>query len=216
MRRNPFPDPFQLKIDLFDRWAPWYDTVIPSVFYRAIHQRLLASIQLPPAAKVLDLGCGTGQLLNRLAGVYPDLQGFGLDLSPEMIRQARRKILHRPRLIFVQGRSDRIPFAAAEFDAVFCTISFLHYPDPLAVLREVRRVLKPQGRFYLADFAVAPSGFGFRTVRSLAGGVKFYNESERDRLGQQAGLVVSHAYLLGPVLLSIFTKPHQDATERVT
>lgn len=78
------------KRQLFDRWAPLYDLLFPSVFYQAIHQRLLDYVDLPQQAHVLDIGCGTGRLLNRLATKYSDLQGTGLDFSAEMLRQARR------------------------------------------------------------------------------------------------------------------------------
>ena len=59
----------------FDRWAPSYDWLFPSVVYQAIHQRLLEYIDLPASANVLDLGCGTGKLLHRLAVNFPTLQG---------------------------------------------------------------------------------------------------------------------------------------------
>ena len=42
----------------FDRWAPHYDILLPSVFYQAVHMRLLDSVQLPAPATVLDVGCG--------------------------------------------------------------------------------------------------------------------------------------------------------------
>ncbi|OLP15791.1 SAM-dependent methyltransferase [Leptolyngbya sp. 'hensonii'] len=194
----------QQKQWVFDRWAPRYDWLFPSVFYQAIHQRLLTYVQFSDRPQVLDLGCGTGRLLNRLAAHYPDLQGTGFDLSPEMIRQARRSNRHRPRLIFVQGNGEALPFTEEQFEAVFNTISFLHYPHPERVLTEVRRVLKPEGRFYLADFT--PSCLTQPSFRaSLPGNIQFYSPQSREQLGAQAGLrCLGHHYLLGPVLLTLF------------
>lgn len=195
------------KLTLFNAWAPIYDWLLPSVFYQAIHQRLLSYVQLPPTPRVLDLGCGTGKLLNRLARQYPDLIGTGLDFSPEMLQQARQRSLAPQRLTYVQGKTDRIPLADGQFDAVFCSISFLHYPDPLAVLNEIRRLLKPGGYFYLADFAPSQcSGQEIWTLPAAAGRICFYSRGARADLGRQAGLLALHqVHLLGPVMLTMFT-----------
>ncbi len=204
---------FEQKTDFFDRWAPGYDCLLTTVFYQAIHQRLLDYVSLPAQAQVLDLGCGTGKFLNRLAARFPDLRGLGLDLSPVMLRQARRKNQHHPRLIFCPGNAESIPSgdakgtasAARQFDAVFNTISFLHYPDPQRVFQEIARVLRPQGKFYLADYS--PRCLG-SSLSLTPGGLKFYSAQKRQELAQTSGLQCQgHYYLLGPVLLSIFTQP---------
>ena len=116
---------------LFVRWAPLYDCIFPSVSYQATHKRLLDYVELPERPNVLDIGCGTGRLLNRLAAEYPNLQGTGLDFSPEMLRQARQSNRHRPRLIFVQGDVVPLRLADEQFDAVFNTLSFLHYSEQI-------------------------------------------------------------------------------------
>ena len=188
----------------FDRWAPSYDNLFPSVFYQAIHKRTLDYVELPEQAKVLDIGCGTGRLLNRLAAKYPDFQGIELDFSAEMLRQARRSNLHRPRLIFVQGNAAPLRFVDDQFHAVFNTISFLHYAEPERVLAEVYRVLWPGGMFYLVD----------PTDRSLTASwhseMRLYSREKRQQMGIQAGLeCIKHQYLLGPdqMTLTIFSKP---------
>lgn len=201
-----------VKQKLFDRWAPNYDILLTTIFYQAIHKRLLEYVELPENARVLDVGCGTGRLLERLADTYPTLWGTGFDLSPEMIRQARqsKRDRHRPRLIFLEGNAEEMPFAQWQFDAAFNTISFLHYPHPDRVLSEVQRVLRPGGKFYLVDF----TRFGLIAGRSVSqsfGGsgnkIHFYPAPAREELGREAGLNrAQHYHLLGPVLLTIFTK----------
>jgi ubiquinone/menaquinone biosynthesis C-methylase UbiE len=194
------------KKQLFDRWASSYDWLFPSVFYQAIHKRLLSKVDLPPQANVLDLGCGTGRLLQRLADEFPDIRGTGLDFSPQMLRVARQKNSHHPRLIYVEGKAESLPFAEGQFNAVFNTISFLHYSQPKQVLSEVARVLTPGGRFYLVDITTS------KTASELAAAspakIRFYSRESREALASTAGLLsISHHYLLGPVLLTIFAKP---------
>jgi ubiquinone/menaquinone biosynthesis C-methylase UbiE len=200
-------DFFNNKKFLFDRWAPSYDWLFPSVFYRAVHKRLLESVDLPKPANVLDIGCGTGRLLERLATQFPDLQGTGLDLSSNMLRIARQSNRHRPRLIYIQGKAESLPFADGQFDAVFSTISFLHYLEPKQVLSEIVRVLSPSGRFYLVDFtSIKETEPQLLPVSPL--GIRLYSPNQRQLLGSSAGLLcLNHHYLLGPVLLTIFAKP---------
>jgi ubiquinone/menaquinone biosynthesis C-methylase UbiE len=187
---------------IFDNWAPSYDWIFPSVFYRAIHQRLLEYVDLPEPAKVLDLGCGTGRLLERLATKFPHLRGTGLDLSPKMLRMARLSNRHHPRLIYVEGKAEALPFGEGQFDAVFNTISFLHYLEPQQVLKEVARVLKPGGHFYLVDFTSKAEALPVSPL-----GIRFYSPKQREILASSSGLLCeSHHYLLGPVLLTIFVK----------
>lgn len=204
MMQGLFTSTLDRKRWLFDRWAPSYDWLLPSVFYQAVHQRLLEFVDLPRQATVLDLGCGTGRLLNRLASQFPDLQGTGLDLSVEMLQRARQRNCHRPRLVFVQGNAAALPFAEGQFDGVFSTFSFLHYPQPELVLREIGRVLGSQGQFYLVDFT---PGSPFQEAAVLPGAIRFYSSAFREKLGLEAGLTCQgHHYLLGSVLLTVFSK----------
>ncbi|MEO1591776.1 MAG: class I SAM-dependent methyltransferase [Cyanobacteria bacterium J06632_22] len=194
------------KLDIFNRWAPFYDSPFTTVFYQAVHTRLLDTVTLVDAANVLDLGCGTGKLLGRLAQAYPQMTGMGYDFSSEMLAQAQQQKPYPGRICYQQGQTDQLPFSAALFDAAFCTISFLHYPDPVAVLQEIRRVLKPGGEFYLADYTPSQlSGQEMLRVPIWAGDICCYSPAARAVLAEQAGLTVRrHDYLLGPILLTTF------------
>lgn len=194
------------KEQFFDHWAPSYDWLFPSVVYQAIHQRLLEYVDLPDQAQVLDLGCGTGRLLHRLANQFPTLRSTGLDLSARMLQEARSRNRHRPRLIYLQGRAEALPFTDGQFDAVFSTISFLHYLDPEQVFSEVSRVLCLEGRFYLVDFT-SPRYTGIERLPVSPSGIRVYSPQRREQFGSPAGLdCLNHHYLFGPVLLTIFAK----------
>ncbi|NEQ45229.1 MAG: class I SAM-dependent methyltransferase [Leptolyngbya sp. SIOISBB] len=195
------------KRDFFDLWAPIYDALLPSVFYQAVHIRLLEFVTLPLHAHVLDIGCGTGKLLNRVVQHWPMVTGTGLDFSPAMVTQARQRTPYADRLQFVEGNVTDAQFAFQTFDAVFCCISFLHYPEPLAALQAIAPVLKPSGHFYLVDFTPPPwSGQDIAHRGISPAGVTFYSAAARTTLGAQAGLRCDrHAYLLGPVMMTQFS-----------
>ncbi|MDY6781340.1 MAG: class I SAM-dependent methyltransferase [Cyanobacteriota bacterium] len=195
---------FSKKQTFFDRWAPNYDILLTTIFYQAVHKRLLEYVELPESPYILDLGCGTGRLLTRLAKQFPDLQGVGVDFSEEMLRQARKQNLDEIRLNYVLGNAESLPLESAQFDAVFNTISFLHYPNPEQVFSEIHRALKPQGKYYLADYTSQQDRFFFPFS---PGGLRFYSSQQRQELGERVGLnCVGHYYLLGPVMLTVFEK----------
>ncbi|AHJ26514.1 class I SAM-dependent methyltransferase [Nodularia spumigena CS-584] len=192
---------------LFDQWAFSYDWLFPSVIYQAIHKRLLEYVDLAEGANILDMGCGTGRLLDRLATEFPDVRGTGLDLSSNMLRIARQSDRHHPRLIYIEGKAESLPFGEGQFDAVFSTISFLHYLEPQQVLSEVARVLSPGGRFYLVDITTKKDTAP-QVLPISPRGIRLYSPQQRELFGSSAGLLcLSHHYLLGPVLLTIFAKP---------
>ncbi|VEP15900.1 Methyltransferase type 11 [Hyella patelloides LEGE 07179] len=193
----------QQKENFFNLWAPYYDCLLTTGFYQAIHQRLLEYVELKENASVLDLGCGTGKLMSRLAAEFPTVRAIGLDLSPEMLREARVRNQYRKRLIFVSGRAESLSFADEQFDAVFCTMSFLHYPHPQQVFHQVSRVLAPCGRFYLVDGYRGENNFS--SFIPWIGEMRLYNQQQREQLGTEAGFsAIAHYYLLPGILLTVF------------
>jgi ubiquinone/menaquinone biosynthesis C-methylase UbiE len=113
-----------------------------------------AALALSVAAEpplVLDVGCGTGYLLRRLAASYRSGRGLlGVDPAPSMIEEARRGT-DDERLRFLPAVAERLPFRDACFDLVVSTTSFDHWSDQRAGLRECARVLAPGGRLVLVD-----------------------------------------------------------------
>ena len=87
--------------------------------------------------RILDLGCGTGGVLQHLQGLG---DAVGLDPAPEAARYCRRRALP-----MVLGSGLELPFADGSFDAVLALDVIEHVPDDVAMLREARRVLRPGG-----------------------------------------------------------------------
>jgi len=138
----------------FDRWAPRYDrSWLQPVLFSPTHAAVLdaAGDAGVHARDVLDLGCGTGRLLERAAEKWPDARFVGVDLSPQMVAQARAKHVGDSRFRFEVGDAAALPLEPASMDVAFSTISFHHWGDQLGGVRQVARVLRPGGLFVLAD-----------------------------------------------------------------
>lgn len=109
------------------------------------YDHLLAAVgPIQPAERALDLCCGDGYLLERLldAGVG---EATGVDLSPEELAGARARLGERARLF--EGRAQELPFEDASFDLVTCHLALMLLQPVEPVLAELRRVLRPGGRF---------------------------------------------------------------------
>jgi ubiquinone/menaquinone biosynthesis C-methylase UbiE len=138
-------------------WAHLYD-VVTSVLSlgreRAMRQLTLDLAQVRPGETVLDVGCGTGTLTiaakQRVGTVH------GIDPALEMIHLAKQKAERAGVDInFQVGVIEALPFPDDHFDLVLSSLMLHHLPDDLkrAGFREIRRVLKPGGRFLAVDFA---------------------------------------------------------------
>lgn len=173
----------------FDRQADSYDTAGYSHHAKELYPVVLSQLAQIPHQSVLDVGCGTGELLAAVLGRWPKTVCAGLDLSQRMLEKAREKLGARAEL--AQGDAAELPFGEGRFDAVVCTDSFHHYPEPERVLAEVRRVLQPGGVFLLAD-CTAP--VGLRGLINLlfpygnGGDVRLYGSGEICGLLEGAGL----------------------------
>lgn len=106
----------------------------------------LDRLELSPGAWVLDLGCGAGPTLGLLVGL--GYQAIGLDVSATLLKLASG---HGPT---VRGEASALPFRDACFDAVTCECVLSLMADPLAVLAEIDRTLKPDGRLLVSDLHV--------------------------------------------------------------
>lgn len=112
------------------------------------------AVALMPQGTAVDLGCGPGHLAIQLAQMAPQLHLTGLDLSDEMLVEARshaRRSGLGDRISFRKGDAVQIPFPDASLDLVVSTLSLHHWSEPVAVLDELVRVLRPGGAFLVAD-----------------------------------------------------------------
>ena len=110
---------------------------------------ILEELEREPFTDVLDAGCGPAPMISLLSEKYPQKHYVGLDLTPAMIEQAEKK--HIPNATFVVGDCENFPFDENSFDAIICSMSFHHYPNPQAFFDSVKRCLRLGGRLILRD-----------------------------------------------------------------
>jgi ubiquinone/menaquinone biosynthesis C-methylase UbiE len=105
-----------------------------------------APLALRPGLNVLDVGCGTGDLLRLLAPIVSPGTAVGVDLSETMIAEARQRSAENvDNLSFRMGSVLELPFPAGSFDRILATQLLLHVPDSCRALAEMKRVLSPSG-----------------------------------------------------------------------
>src|ERR1700712_5753567 len=121
-----------------------YDPFTRLLGARRLHERLIDQARLRPGDRVLDIGCGTGNLTLLVAKRYPSVTVVGLDPDPAALDRARRKAIRgKLTAAFDQGFAEQLPYPDASFDAVLCALALHHVTEEhrIASLREVARVL---------------------------------------------------------------------------
>ena len=102
---------------------------------------------------LLDCGCGSGPMISLLYEKDPTKNYTGLDITPKMIEVARSKNLEG--VNWVIGDCENLPFEKDSFDAIICSNSFHHYPNPQAFFDSAKRVLRVGGRLILQDYTAS-------------------------------------------------------------
>ena len=173
----------------FDRWAGSYERDPFSRWIAGQQREAIEALGLDEDDRLLDVGCGTGAAVRAAAELVE--RAVGLDLSPNMLAEARKRATGLPAAEFVEGDSENLPFDDGEFTAVLCTTSLHHYPRPDAAAHEFARVLAPGGRVVIGDFtrdAVVTTVFDFLARRFEAGHVGLQRVDGLRRLLENAGL----------------------------
>ena len=111
----------------------------------------LLAAGLPPDAAILDLGCGTGDMLLLLHEVLPEASLTGLDFSPAMLAEAGKRCAGIPGLRFQEGNACELPMEEGTFDGVSMSFALRNTASYDAAVSEAFRVLRPGGVFLCVD-----------------------------------------------------------------
>jgi arsenite methyltransferase len=153
---------------LFERCS-WFYALCREYLFRdhtpEIVQALFPVERPERGTTLLELGCGPGFYACRLSEELPNLDTTGIDLSLKLIARAtsRARSLHLPNCKFQHADAHHLPFETDSIDAIIVSRLFLIVPDKEGIIDEIFRVLKPEGRCFIAE----PTS-GFRTRLPLA------------------------------------------------
>ncbi len=155
--------------DAYARIARWYDPVLRR-FTAPLHAVAFRMCPGSTGMRVLDIGCGTGNLLALYAEA--DCEVYGIDASPAMLGQARRRLGDEAHLELGEGTD--LPYPDGTFDVVLVT-SVLHELSPehrCAVVEEAARMVRPDGSVLIVDYVPGvlhhPKGWPTRVLSLVA------------------------------------------------
>jgi ubiquinone/menaquinone biosynthesis C-methylase UbiE len=179
-------------------WGNTYDTFVGLMSLgqeRKIRQATLELVEIQPADRILEVGCGTGSLTlaaKTKAGTHS--QVFGIDIAADMIDTARQKAAKAGLDVqFQVGRIETIPYPDSQFDLVLSSLMLHHVHDPKDKqqgIAEALRVLKPGGRLLIVDME-PPQNPHIKGLASLIVGREMlaHNVREFIPLLEKAGFV---------------------------
>lgn len=199
---RPFADPPRAERHYLpgmglDWLLPLYDPFTRWIGVGEAHQKLAEQADLEAAHRVLEIGCGTGNLALLVKRTRPELEVVGLDPDPKALARARRKANRAGLSLGLdRGFADELPYPDASFDRVLSALMFHHLEEDQrpATLREVVRVLRPGGSLHLVDFG----GGSPERVHGLTSRIERRSHALQDNWGDRIPTLMREAGLSEP------------------
>lgn len=180
----------------FNETASDYNNSSDGKFVEPMYDVIVREIQKSQSGKILDVGCGNGNLFTLLPDGKYEL--FGVDFSQNMIREAEGKCGNKA--TFSVADAENLPFDSNAFDIIVCNASFHHYIHPDSVLDEMYRVLKDGGKLLIGDPyipTVARPVMNVLTRFSDSGDYHFYGLGEMKKLFLKHGFTPVSSFKTG-------------------
>ena len=168
-----------------DWLLPLYDPVVKLMGGGSAHRQLVDQADLQPGQRILEIGCGTGNLTILVKTLYPAIEIVGLDPDPKALDRARRKAnRQRVSVQLDRGFSDELHYPDESYDRVLSALMFHHLKrdEQAQTLHEIRRVLKPGGSLHLVDFGGGHDRAGGFLARLLHRSEHVHDDSGGDAL----------------------------------
>ncbi len=146
----------EIEREVYSRTAENYARFGGPVF-ESMASPLLKGANLKPGQKILDVACGIGiPSLSAAQMVIPDGSVIGIDLAPGMIEMARSRAAEKglKNVEFREADAEALPFEDRSFDAVLCHLGLIHFTDRAKALKEMGRVLKPDGDLAVSVWSI--------------------------------------------------------------
>lgn len=124
--------------------------------FRLLRKKVLSKLKdFNPTGTLVDIGCGSGNLIVQIAESFPDLNLIGIDIASEILEFAKKRALDRSlgkRIEFKIGNVEKLPFSNESIDFIISTFSLHHWVNPVEGFNEIHRVLKRDGTLLIFDF----------------------------------------------------------------
>ncbi|TET56349.1 MAG: class I SAM-dependent methyltransferase [Promethearchaeota archaeon] len=136
--------------------AAAFEKVTNLLPFKLLHRKVLSQLKLYNLKdSLLDVGCGSGNLIIQVAKKYPSLDLIGVDLSSEILELAKKKAVENnlnEKIVFKIGSVENLPFPDKSVDFILSTLSLHHWEDPKQAFEEIFRVLTDGGVLLIFDF----------------------------------------------------------------
>ena len=155
--------------EMFDRIAPAYDRLNHTLSFqidKLWRRRVVRIVRRSSPRRILDVATGTGDLAIALAARIPDAHVLGIDLSEQMLEEARRKVVRRgldERVLLEEGDAERLALGDGAVDVATVAFGVRNFGDLGTGLQELFRVIRPGGQVVILEFST-PSAPLFRAL----------------------------------------------------
>jgi ubiquinone/menaquinone biosynthesis C-methylase UbiE len=153
-----------------DALLPFYDLLTRALGMGKVYDTLVAQADLGDGLRVLEIGCGTGNVTTRVKRAAPGADVVGIDPDPLALARSQRKVQGLSGIRFERAYAQQLPFEDGEFDRALSSMMLHHLDEDVkaAALAEVYRVLRPGGQFHIVDIgghATAHAGLAARWTK---------------------------------------------------
>jgi len=159
-------------------------------FNEVLYEFVIDLMQLKDHENILEIGFGNGKFFNKLFNKNGSLKIKGIDFSKEMVHSAElynQQAISNGKLKLYLGNSEKLPFPDNSFDEVFCNMVIYFWEEPEKHLKEIRRVLKSNGKFF-AGLRTKESTLRFPFAKY---GFIFYEPNEWKIILEKCGFLLS-------------------------
>jgi SAM-dependent methyltransferase len=136
-----------------DALLPGYDLLTRVLGFNRVYRKLFEQAELTDGLSVLEVGCGTGNLITQVPREYPGVRAVGCDPDPRALTRAERKARGLRGMTFDRGYVQNLPYRDGEFDRVLSSMMWHHLDEEVKTqaATEIFRVLRPGGSLHLVD-----------------------------------------------------------------